>query len=316
MEKEAYDIGEVAALLGTSEQELTSFQNFLPVDKLSLLWQQAYESRGNTVGLQAGQRIKLVDLSDVGVFLSTTEDLTQLANETDKYFDLMTDFIEKKIRPTTNGLLLSVDHKAAVPLRDERLEFVMAAAITLAASYLGGPVALAEVKLTRPRPQDPNPWIDMFGIEPSWGAEQCSATVSYTEATRLLLTRNSVVRKALGVLLSARLAAKTKNNLSSFRNEIVKQLPEQNPNIQSVASALNLSTRSFQRRLKELDTTFSELLAETRAMTAKQLLAQKVSVAEVAFRLGYSEISVFHRAFKRWTGMTVQEHLKTNRDQS
>jgi AraC-like DNA-binding protein len=37
-----------------------------------------------------------------------------------------------------------------------------------------------------------------------------------------------------------------------------------------------------------------------------------LGVAEVAYLLGFSEPSAFHRAFKRWTGKTPLEYKKSS----
>jgi AraC-like DNA-binding protein len=39
----------------------------------------------------------------------------------------------------------------------------------------------------------------------------------------------------------------------------------------------------------------------------RYLADEKVAIAEIAYLLGFSEPSAFHRAFKRWTGRTPAE---------
>jgi len=47
--------------------------------------------------------------------------------------------------------------------------------------------------------------------------------------------------------------------------------------------------------------------ARRRDIATRYLAGNDVSIAEVAFLLGFSELSSFHRAFKRWTGQTPGE---------
>ena len=42
------------------------------------------------------------------------------------------------------------------------------------------------------------------------------------------------------------------------------------------------------------------------------LLDARMSIAEVAYLLGYAEPSVFHRAFKRWTGASPEAWRATH----
>jgi AraC-like DNA-binding protein len=76
------------------------------------------------------------------------------------------------------------------------------------------------------------------------------------------------------------------------------------PNIEGVARALGTSPRTLQRRLLEEGTSFRDVVEEVRAELARRYLGERVALHDVAFRLGYAEVSAFLRAFKRWTGMT------------
>lgn len=75
------------------------------------------------------------------------------------------------------------------------------------------------------------------------------------------------------------------------------------PTARRAARALAMSERTLHRRLADEQTTFRELLDRFRHEKAVPLLAsRRYSIADVAFLLGYSELSAFYRAFRRWTG--------------
>jgi AraC-like DNA-binding protein len=74
-----------------------------------------------------------------------------------------------------------------------------------------------------------------------------------------------------------------------------------------IARKLALSERTLQRRLREEDTSFAQILDGVRRELAERYLQNPATTLhEVAFLLGYSEPSAFHRAFRRWTGVTPQ----------
>jgi AraC-like DNA-binding protein len=80
-------------------------------------------------------------------------------------------------------------------------------------------------------------------------------------------------------------------------------LPSGEPGQQEVCARLGLSPRSVQRRLAQEHTTFRDVLNATRHQLAlTHLKSGQHSVSEVAFLLGFAEVSAFTRAFKRWTG--------------
>lgn len=71
-----------------------------------------------------------------------------------------------------------------------------------------------------------------------------------------------------------------------------------------VARRLGISERTLGRRLKAENTRFQDVLDRVRASLARHWLADPgLAIYEVAFMLGYSETSAFHRAFRRWTGL-------------
>ena len=66
-----------------------------------------------------------------------------------------------------------------------------------------------------------------------------------------------------------------------------------------------MSTRTLRRRLLEHRTSYHEILDRVRRELADELLGDPDhKLSEVAFLLGFSDASAFHRAYVRWTGRT------------
>jgi AraC-like DNA-binding protein len=66
-----------------------------------------------------------------------------------------------------------------------------------------------------------------------------------------------------------------------------------------------MSQRSLTRHLAEEGTTFAEILEQLRRGLASRYLADdRMSVQQIAWLLGYSEVAAFNHAYKRWTGTT------------
>jgi AraC-like DNA-binding protein len=79
-----------------------------------------------------------------------------------------------------------------------------------------------------------------------------------------------------------------------------------------VASELNLSSRTLRRHLEEQGSSFRQLQEEVRLALAEELLAiGSLSQEDIAARLGYSEVSNFLHAFKRWKGQTPGQYRQT-----
>jgi AraC-like DNA-binding protein len=88
------------------------------------------------------------------------------------------------------------------------------------------------------------------------------------------------------------------------RSEIMRELPGGGVTVESVSAGLHNSTRTIRKRLKEENSSFNKLLAEVRKELVKQLMADRnLSLSQISFMLGFSELSAFSRAYKSWFGL-------------
>ncbi|SHG10529.1 AraC family transcriptional regulator [Streptoalloteichus hindustanus] len=75
------------------------------------------------------------------------------------------------------------------------------------------------------------------------------------------------------------------------------------PGLDEVAARLSVSPQTLRRQLREEGAAFSRIKDQVRRDAAvAALVAGRESIEELALRLGFSEASAFHRAFRRWTG--------------
>jgi AraC-like DNA-binding protein len=83
------------------------------------------------------------------------------------------------------------------------------------------------------------------------------------------------------------------------------------PSLPDLADAMGQTAKALRRRLREEGQSYRSIVDALRRDTAMRLLDQpNLSVTEVGYRLGFSEPSAFHRAFKRVTGLTPQEYRR------
>jgi AraC-like DNA-binding protein len=86
-------------------------------------------------------------------------------------------------------------------------------------------------------------------------------------------------------------------------NHLVSALPSGRVQAAAVAKQLGISERSLRRHLAEEGASFGEVLDTLRQRLAHRYLEdERVSLQQIAWLLGYSEIGAFNHAFKRWTG--------------
>jgi AraC-like DNA-binding protein len=95
---------------------------------------------------------------------------------------------------------------------------------------------------------------------------------------------------------------------SSVENAIIPLLPHGKARADEIARRLGVSQRTFARRLSLEGLTFSGVLESLRSDLAERyLMDDDLSISQIAWLLGYQEVSAFTHAFKRWTGRTPRE---------
>ena len=103
--------------------------------------------------------------------------------------------------------------------------------------------------------------------------------------------------------------------VTKTRTYIIDHLPSGIPRQADIARDLNMSLRSFQRKLSEVGTSYSDVLQQVRHdMACHYLLSPNYQVLQVAYVLGFSDPSNFSRAFRRWTGLTPNQYRQHNPD--
>jgi AraC-like DNA-binding protein len=95
------------------------------------------------------------------------------------------------------------------------------------------------------------------------------------------------------------------------RRQVLSTLQSGDPTVETIARQLGTTSRTLQRRLQEEGTSFQQVLDEVRREVAvTHMRGRGATIDEVAFLLGFEKSSSFHRAFKRWTGVTPGEFRK------
>lgn len=85
--------------------------------------------------------------------------------------------------------------------------------------------------------------------------------------------------------------------------------PARAPTLAEVARALAVSPRTLRRRLAEEGTSYRQLTQAQRSAAARALLEDpELHVKGIAAELGFSDLTAFHRAFRRWCRRTPGEY--------
>jgi AraC-like DNA-binding protein len=98
-------------------------------------------------------------------------------------------------------------------------------------------------------------------------------------------------------------------SLAARVRQLMLQTQGDFPSLQVTARFLHLTPRTLHRRLEAEGTSFRSIQEEVRHMLALEYLkAGRLSLQEIAYALGYTEMANFRRAFRRWTGVAPSHY--------
>jgi AraC-like DNA-binding protein len=95
------------------------------------------------------------------------------------------------------------------------------------------------------------------------------------------------------------------------RNSVASLMLHGVPSLAVVARHLGTSVRTLQRTLNQEGITFRQLVDDVRReLGLRHVGEDRMPLPEIAFVLGFSDTSAFHRAFRRWTGTAPGEYRR------
>ena len=195
------------------------------------------------------------------------------------------------------------------------IDMFLSAALSWAENNTMGRVRPIHVGFNYQRPVDQAPYSSLFAPAPvEFGCESSYLIYTNDSLDAPILGANRVMFKEFEDKVIRSLADLEGRDTMTFKvhQQILKALVGSAPNINEISGRLAVSARKMQRILKDEGESYSSLLAHARRDLAIQYLKEKqVSHAEIAYLLGFSEVSVFSRSFKKWTGQSPTEFINS-----
>ena len=178
------------------------------------------------------------------------------------------------------------------------------------------PITPRFVRFSHPRPSNVNPYAALFACPVQF---DCPITELAFDSADLTLPTSKADEGLVTVLdrhmqdLLDRLPH-ADEFVQAVHRVVAHALRGGKPTLASTARAMRSSTRTVQRRLLDRGTTHRIVVDQVRRELAERLVAAgRQSLTEVAFLVGFSELSGFQRTFKRWTGRSPHEFRAAKR---
>ena len=166
------------------------------------------------------------------------------------------------------------------------------------------------VTLKRAKPDGWQVYRGHYGCPVRFGTGEDSFTLARGDADKPLPSSNRQIAATLDGILAQQLAQLDKSNVvARCRASLLEQLSSGELSEEEMAQQLHMSRRTLQRKLADAETTYQQLVDETRRDLALRYIENPhQSITDITFMLGFSQQSAFTRAFRRWTGIAPSEY--------
>ena len=192
-----------------------------------------------------------------------------------------------------------------------QIEFAMAVLTRICRKLTNRHLQASRVNFTHRRRNDTAKLKTFFGSDVAFGAV-ADEVIFPTSIKQLAVVGadpylNDVLIKYCEQAIAARSTKPSSFGLN-VENLIATHLPHGKARVGEIARKLGVSQRTLARRLSAEGLTFASVLQRLKSELAERHLAdESLSISEIAWLLGYQDVSAFTHAFKRWTGRAPRE---------
>lgn len=274
-------------------------------DQMTLVYELAEKATQDpSFGLSIAEHVHPTSLHALGYSLFASNDLESFCRRIVRYFGLVSTNAVTEAEETAGEFHLSMlpaTGQTAYAPQDAWLATLMRFSRFIYRPNFDP----LRVRLCRPQPTTgAGRFGEWFRAPIEFGSPKNTLVFRLSDMHVRLPAANAELARQNDQVVLALLRQIDRNDIiAQVRASLIGLLPSGDCSKQAIAAQLNLSERTLQNRLVARGTTYSDLLGETRRELAEQYMNQNLhSISEVAFLLGFSEISSFSRAFRAWTG--------------
>ncbi|WP_447507733.1 AraC family transcriptional regulator [Acinetobacter lactucae] len=293
---------------GLSQQQLLDPNMVVTGHQELQLIQNLVEQLGDrsTLGLEVGTRYHFTTFGPLGMALISSASIREALDFALTYFSLTFAFTRFFVSDTKDGTLIELtDEDIPSSVRQFIIQRDAAALITVQRDLVQDNFCQYLAFSFQPK-HDVQPYIDLFGILPEFGAARNFVLLDAHKVDQKLQMANDLVlhtaEEQCRQILEKR---QSQNKFTTLVQQQLMSVRGEMPSMEVVANRLHLNARTLRRHLALEGMTFIQIREEVRQVLADQYLAlPKASVEQIAEWLGYAEPASFIHAYKRWHGKT------------
>ncbi len=277
------------------------------LEAMSRLWDLAVQATGDPcIGLSVGDHIHPASLHALGFAVLAGGNLYEGFKRIRRYFRIINSAFEFIIEESDGELAVGIDpHEGSPEPRPEAIDSFLATAIAFGRFMVNVEIRVKRIELIRKEPTGSKKYRVLFPAVPfRFSAGQNRIYFQKEDVFKPFPAANSEIARHNDKIVAEYLERFFESNIvHTTHKTLIELLTTGTPSIDKLAATVGMSKRCLNRHLRNENTSYREILNETRQILAAQYLNYpNLSVIDIAFRLGYSDSANFTRAFKRWYG--------------
>jgi AraC-like DNA-binding protein len=298
---------------GISPDIFTNPKARVTVEQAMNVWKVIVRQTGlDNIGLECGLKSRFQSLGILGYVMMNSPTITHAWTKLCNYQELVLSILFQKIK--VEGSQIRFEGTMQEDWQDEfryTIDFIYASCLVLIKNCSSHDIHPLEVGFNFPQPDNSQRYHEIF--DPAvikFSCEHPYIIYRKSDLDTQITAYDPKMFEHFELLLEETASEHDRHNANTraVRSRIIKRLKAEIPKTDEVARDLAMSVRSLQEHLKAEGTSFREILGNVRKEIAiKQLSISSNNVTDVAFLTGFSDISVFSRNFKKWTGLTPTE---------
>jgi AraC-like DNA-binding protein len=284
----------------------------IPFAQIVSLYEQAAVLTGdNAFGLHVGEQVDATVFDVLGYSVINSPTFGDALDRVVRYNSIWTNgscFTVESIDVQSRVVYVYLDE--SIRERRQDVEMTFAALAVLGRRATNVDWSANEIRFQHERPKDTTEHERIFRCPITFGAASNDFVFDSTYLSLPIVKADARLCALLDRHASELLVRFPREDslVERVRALLKDELNGGDASLEIMAERLGMSARTLQRKLRASGTSHQELLDEMRRELALRYLKEpEMAVCEVAYLLGFSESSAFHRAFKRWTGTTPSE---------
>ena len=301
--------------LGCSLEELESPDFRLSISAYHELWDLALSfTHDARLGLRLAQNPHNDEMGLVAHIFFNSPTLFEGLKQYERYYSLVNEGMHIEIHTDDKFAFLNYVCDYDFAYCEADMEHTLALSVLRVQEHLNQELDLEAVYFQHPAPGDISAFKSIFRCPLKFNQPHSTLVFKKNYLDYKLPKRSPYLYKLLLKHIDglSRKILPTPTFTDSVKSTLETQLSKDRVDAENIAKKLHMSRHTLYRRLKSEGISFHDLVDEVRKEKAYEYLNKgKHSLSDIAFLLGFSELSAFSRAFKRWTGMSPAKYLKS-----